>query len=80
LAARRTICLIVFSIDGGGSAVFFANRVSVCRVTEPFDVRGASLWQKDGGRRSPFREGLIDDRVGGFCEDALRERRGLRKQ
>jgi hypothetical protein len=52
----------------------------MCRVTEPFDVRRASLRQKDGGRRSPLREGLIDDRVGGLCEDALREGLGLRKQ
>jgi hypothetical protein len=32
-------------------------------ATEPFDVRRACLWQKDGGRRSPLREGLIDHRV-----------------
>ena len=43
------------------------------RVAEGFDVCRADLWQKGGGRRTPFREGLIDDCVRGRCEDALRQ-------
>ena len=79
-AARRAILLIVTSIEGGGSAVFFANRVGVRRVADGFDVRCADLGRKHGLRRSPFRESLIDDCIRSACEDAFRERLGLREQ